>query len=76
MSNPTQFSLPIAELFFQAWCSGKLAADERYSLQAALLADGIDKDELRAIDRLIHAVRRGWLEMEPTQTRQNQLRRG
>lgn len=70
MSNPFYFGMPLAELFFKAWCSGKIDSQERSNLRDALLYGTLSQDDLRAIDRLIHAVRRGWLEMEPSRTSQ------
>lgn len=57
--------MPISELFFQIWRSGKITRTDRYSLRAALLEDGLSEEDKAAIDRLLHAVRRGWLLLDP-----------
>ncbi|WP_017302953.1 hypothetical protein [Spirulina subsalsa] len=36
-----------------------LTIGDRYGLMAALLDDSLQEDERRAIDRILHAVRRG-----------------
>lgn len=60
----TMFSvklLPTAlvELFATASVSGRLTVADRYGLMAALLEDSLPEEQLWAIDRLLHGVRRG-----------------
>ncbi len=55
---------PISELFFQIWCSGHITRDNRFGLKYALLKDTLGEEDKAAIDRLLHAVRRGWLKMD------------
>ncbi|MDC0832827.1 hypothetical protein AY599_16000 [Leptolyngbya valderiana BDU 20041] len=61
-----KFSPPpsVAELFFQAWSSGRLTENGRYGLRDAFLNGQLHPDDLTAVNRLVHAVRRGWLAME------------
>jgi hypothetical protein len=55
---------PISELFFQIWCSGRITQDNRFGLKYALLKDTLGEEDKAAIDRLLHAVRRGWLTLD------------
>ncbi|MGC9504393.1 hypothetical protein [Baaleninema sp.] len=54
----------VAELFFKAWSSGCLTESSRHGLRDAFLDDRLNPDDLTAVNRLVHAVRRGWLAME------------
>ncbi|MEB3829020.1 hypothetical protein [Phormidium sp. CCY1219] len=56
-----QFTL--SELFFQVYRSGCLTRNQRQYLKATLLQDALTEEEQSAIDRVIYAVRRGWLKM-------------
>lgn len=51
----------IAELFYQISQSGNLTRSDRYSLMSAILDNALSEEEQAAIDRLIHAARRGWV---------------
>lgn len=51
----------IAELFYHVCQSGKLTRTDRYGLMFALLECGLSEEDRAAIDRLIHATRRGWV---------------
>lgn len=64
MSIYNSMNQPISELFFQIWCSGRITRTDRYGLKSALLEDTLDEEDKAAIDRLLHAVRRGWLLVE------------
>ncbi|UNU21248.1 hypothetical protein D0A34_22530 [Microcoleus vaginatus PCC 9802] len=62
----TQTLLPqftIAELVFQVYHSGLLTPTHRQQLQTALLNDCLTEEDQIAINRLLHAVRRGWLKV-------------
>lgn len=50
-------------LFYQIWHSGSLNREQRVTIQKALLETEMSADELAAIDRIVRAVRRGWLTM-------------
>ncbi|WP_309236430.1 hypothetical protein [Microcoleus sp. FACHB-672] len=64
MSAQAVFPQPtIADLFGQAWNSGWLTLTARQALRAALLDCSLTEDDQAAIDRLLHAVRRGWLKI-------------
>jgi hypothetical protein len=58
------YKLTISEIFCQIWRSGKITYLERWGLMSALLKDSLTEDEMDAINRLLHAVRRGWLRIE------------
>ncbi|MEG3938016.1 MULTISPECIES: hypothetical protein [unclassified Microcoleus] len=53
----------IAELVFQVYHSGLLTPTHRLQLQTALLNDRLTEEDQTAINRLLHAVRRGWLKV-------------
>jgi hypothetical protein len=53
----------IADLFGHAWNSGRLTLTERQYIKAAILANALTEEDQAAIDRLVHAVRRGWLKL-------------
>ena len=50
------------EIFYTAWNTNKLDTQGRQGLQA-LLANGANAEELRIVNRILHAVRRGWVEV-------------
>lgn len=54
---PTGFS----ELFAQVTSTGKLSQADRYGMLAALLNGSINPEEMQAIDRILYAVRQGWV---------------
>lgn len=51
----------LSELAAQVWNSGVLSRRERSCLQRLLLETTLTPEDRAAIDRLIHAVRRGWI---------------
>lgn len=51
----------LADLFSRVWESRCLTVGDRWSLARAILSASLDSEDLAAIDRIIHAVRRGWL---------------
>lgn len=53
----------VSELFFQVYRSGRLTTNQRQHLRSSLLQESLSEEEQTAIDRLIYAVRRGWLKM-------------
>lgn len=53
----------VAELFSQVWVSRKLSRNECDSLAHKLASGGLDMDERAAVNRMMHAVRRGWLKV-------------
>ena len=53
----------ISELFAKVSKSGKINVLEYYRLMAALPATSINEEDYRSIKRLLHAVRRGWVQV-------------
>ena len=53
----------LSDLFAQSQDSGKITLADRHGLRIALLQTALDEDELGSIDRLLHAVRRGRVEL-------------
>jgi len=62
----TQSLMPpgnLSELFFQIYWSGRLTQSHRQYLRAILLQESLSEEEQSSINRLIYAVRRGWLKL-------------
>ncbi|MCU0518822.1 MAG: hypothetical protein MUC60_18545 [Oscillatoria sp. Prado101] len=57
-----QFNL--SEICFQAWKGGLIREEHRQELRSVLLNDTISEPDCRIINRLLYAVRRGWLGVE------------
>jgi hypothetical protein len=53
----------IADLFFQAYRSERLTLTHRQHLKTAILESNLSQEDQTAVDRLLHAVRRGWLQV-------------
>jgi len=53
----------VAEIASQMWCSRCITGSGCHRLMLARLGGGLSQEELSAIDRLLHAVRRGWLKV-------------
>ncbi len=54
----------LSEVFSQACESGKMTPAERQGLQSALLDHTLSEEEQATINRLLYAVRRGWLDFQ------------
>ena len=52
-----------SELFVYSTTCHKLTLADRYGLAAALCNDLIEEEEKRAIDRILHGVRRGHIQL-------------
>lgn len=53
----------VSEIFVQVTQSGELALADRYGIMAAIVNGHLNEEEEAAINRLIHAVRRGRLHL-------------
>ena len=53
----------IAEMVFQVYRSGFLTTEHRKQLRNLFLEYDLSEEDTTAINRLLHAVRRGWLKM-------------
>lgn len=49
----------LSEMFSQISDSGKITLADRYGLMAAFLEGSLSDEEMQMIDRLLHAIRRG-----------------
>ncbi|WP_199249466.1 hypothetical protein [[Phormidium] sp. ETS-05] len=56
-------TISITELFSQVYAVGRITKTDRQHLQYALLEQCLSEEEISLIDRLVYAVRRGWLQM-------------
>lgn len=50
------------EVFYTAWNTNKLDARSRQGLKD-LLVNGISREEQQIVNRILHAVRRGWVKV-------------
>lgn len=53
----------VSDLFVQVTISGKITLADRYGLMAALLEDSLPEEERASIDRLLHALYRGRMQV-------------
>jgi hypothetical protein len=53
----------LSDLFAQSQDSGKITLADRHGIRIALLQTTLDEEELGSIDRLLHAIRRGRVEV-------------
>jgi hypothetical protein len=51
----------ITELVFQVYRSGILTQEQRKQLKNLFLYHNLSEEDTTAINRLLHAIRRGWL---------------
>ncbi|MBO9999928.1 MAG: hypothetical protein J7641_13180 [Cyanobacteria bacterium SID2] len=56
-------TIALSELIARVWHSGCLTVSERQVLKSVLLTSSLSDEDRAAIDRLLHAVRRGWIEL-------------
>lgn len=59
MTPVTPLPSAISELFAQVSVTGKITLADRYGLMAAMLSESISEEEIDCIDRLLHALRKG-----------------
>lgn len=62
-SQPNLYHPNIAELYCSAWNTRSISSTSRQSLRAALLNDTLNEADHRIINRMLYAVRRGWLKL-------------
>jgi hypothetical protein len=56
-------NLTVTEIFSHIYSMGTITQRDRQFLQQALLEESLSEEEITLIDRLVYAVRRGWLKM-------------
>ncbi len=54
----------MAEVYFRVYQQGKIDRYHRQQLRATLLKESVSEQEQTAINRMLYAVRRGWLKVE------------
>ena len=62
--NNRSASLP--DVYFQVWESGTMSLSARTILQASLLEEQLKEADRALIDRLLYAVRQGWVSIAGT----------
>lgn len=63
LEAPT-ISVDVAGVFSGVWDAGKVTTEDRQELRSALLFGALTHDDHMAIDRVVHAVKRGWLSLD------------
>ena len=53
----------VSELFVQATVSGKITLADRYGILAVLMDQAASEEDLYCINRMLHAVRKGRLQV-------------
>ncbi|MEB3339797.1 hypothetical protein [Okeania sp.] len=53
----------ITDLVFQVYRSGILTREQRKQLRSLFLHHSLSEEDTTAINRLLHAVRRGWFKV-------------
>ena len=53
----------IGDMFAQAYTSRQLTQADRYGLMAAMLDENLTDEEIQALDRLLHSLHRGRLQV-------------
>jgi hypothetical protein len=61
MYSLTNFSKALEELYSQSLCSRQISRDQLHQLQSLSLSASLNPQHNRLIKRLLHASRRGWL---------------
>ncbi|MBK4730120.1 hypothetical protein JJD41_09655 [Oxynema sp. CENA135] len=51
----------LTEIFAQAWHEGRITSLERQQLRNLLLACSLNLEDEMLVNRLLYAIRRGWL---------------
>ncbi|MBD2041233.1 hypothetical protein [Microcoleus sp. FACHB-672] len=62
-SSTSLYQSNIAELYCSAWNTRSISSTSRQSLRSALLNDSLNEADYRIINRMLYAVRRGWLKL-------------
>jgi len=53
----------ITELVFQVYRSGILTQEQRKEIKSLFLYHNLSEEDTTSINRLLHAIRRGWLKV-------------
>ena len=56
-------SVSLPDVYFQVWESGTMSLSARTILQASLLEEQLKEADRALIDRLLYAVRQGWVSL-------------
>ncbi|NJK27325.1 MAG: hypothetical protein HC925_00300 [Coleofasciculaceae cyanobacterium SM2_3_26] len=55
--------ISLADLFDKIWQTGYMTETDRYGLMSNLLKNTLTEEERVVINRILHAVRRGWIQL-------------
>ncbi|MCT7957797.1 MULTISPECIES: hypothetical protein [Laspinema] len=56
-------NLTVTDVFSHIYSVGRITQRDRQFIKVALLEQDLSDEEITLIDRLVYAVRRGWLQM-------------
>jgi hypothetical protein len=56
-------NLTVTDVFSHIYSVGRITSRDRQFIKVALLEEQLSDEEINLIDRLVYAVRRGWLQM-------------
>ncbi|NMG61071.1 hypothetical protein E1H12_21800 [Geitlerinema sp. P-1104] len=55
--------IPLDEMFARVWNLGHLTRAERQTLKSVVLSNSLSSEDQDVLNRIFHAVRRGWLKI-------------
>ncbi|WP_159783231.1 hypothetical protein [Sodalinema gerasimenkoae] len=62
-TSTTPSGVTLSELAARVWNSGKISSQDRQVLRSLFLNNLPSDEDIAAVDRLLHAIRRGWITM-------------
>ncbi|MCC5899886.1 MAG: hypothetical protein JJU32_18460 [Phormidium sp. BM_Day4_Bin.17] len=62
-TSTTPSGITLSELAARVWNSGKISSQDRQVLRSLFLNNFPSDEDIAAVDRLLHAIRRGWITM-------------
>jgi hypothetical protein len=63
MSPISLLPAALSEMVADISSTGKITLADRYGLMAAILSDSLSAEDIRLIDRILYALRRGRIQM-------------
>ncbi|TVR11115.1 MAG: hypothetical protein EA395_08155 [Phormidium sp. GEM2.Bin31] len=62
-TSTTPSGITLSELAARVWHSGQISSQDRQVLRSLFLNHLLSEEDIAAVDRLLHAIRRGWITM-------------
>ncbi len=57
-------NIDLSDIYSEVWASRRVTNDSREVIRSALLSGDLTSEDCKAIDRMVHAIRRGWLDID------------